>query len=154
MATERAFRFEDRISRELGDAVSPSLAVNGTCRASVGRWISVLPDIHRAVRFDLNAVAGFLESRCGEREGEPLSQRSVLEWGPVLERIKLRLLQPENPERQRFLRERIGTLENTKLEFLDGSGAIGLCELLLEPRVGAQDAGYFGGGPRPRAGGW
>lgn len=155
MATERAFRFEDQITRELGYGNNPTLAVNGTCRASVERWLPVLPDIYSTVEFDVDSVVGFLESNCGETEGgRPLAQRNIMEWGPVLDRIKQRLLRPADQTRKKYLRQRIATLENTRLDFLDGSGQIGLCELLLEPRVGAHDAGYFGGGPRPRAGGW
>lgn len=192
LATERAFRFEDQISRELA---LDSLTLSGpdlSCEENVRRWLPAVPAYADVIDFDLGSAVIYLESSCGEvLDGRPTSERNdhlmeeVMRQGgkaikdlpkskqkeyterrkkaflqdskereAVFQRIQARLIDPADPERRRFLTERIGTLAGTTLEPKNGGSSVNLCEFLLEPHVGPRHTGFLGGGPRPRAGGW
>lgn len=154
LTTERAFRFEDKIITELG-LPSPALATKTGCADAVRRWLPVFPEIFPLVRSEVDKSLGFLESQCGEEEpGRPLSKRPIPEWAKVFDKMRERLLNPADPQRIAFVNSRIRTLEETFLEPKNGGQPQQLCEFMLEPRVGPRQPAYYGGGPRPRAGGW
>ncbi len=154
MAAERAFRFEDKIMSDLG-IDSPTIGAPGKCAEAINRWLPSFPSMYPAVVTEVKRTLGFLENHCGEVEdGIPLSDRPILKWGAVFQRIEDRLLNPSDPKRVEFLKSRLRTLSETILEPKDGSPPQPLCEFLLNPKVGPRYVGFYGGGPRPRPGGW
>jgi hypothetical protein len=77
LATERAFRFEDQISRELGLDNLTLGGANLSCEENVRRWLPAVPAYTEMIDFDLNGAVIYLESKCGETlDGRPVSEHN------------------------------------------------------------------------------
>jgi hypothetical protein len=77
LATERAFRFEDKISRELGLDELTLSGPNLSCEENVRRWLPAVPAYTEMIDFDLSSAVIYLETKCGEMlDGRPVSEHN------------------------------------------------------------------------------
>lgn len=77
LATERAFRFEDQISRELGLDNLTLGSPSASCEENVRRWLPAVPAYTEMIDFDLSGAVIYLESNCGDTlDGRLISERN------------------------------------------------------------------------------
>lgn len=120
---QRAFQFEDRVSKESND-LSPAVAASGSCEEILAKNSVLLQGMARAVSWE----TGWYEAACGKIATDPA------------QRVKQVL-------------GRIRVLTSATLYFRESRKAMSLCDLLLNPRVGPGEPDLHSGGPRPRMGG-
>ncbi len=125
-ASERAFRFEDAIIRELGlEKTSPAVAsYGGTCAKAIRRNILLISGIANAIAWETDRYQIYC-GRFGATGGSRVSE--------VLNRLE--------------------TIAETRITPVKGGKDQSLCELLIAPKVGPMMPDLDGGGPRPRMGG-
>lgn len=87
LATERAFRFEDQIARELGISAGDLGGASLSCEENIRRWLPFYPRFQSFLGFENFVNSTRLEAECGEvLDGLPVSERNA-----ALNAIKLRL---------------------------------------------------------------
>jgi hypothetical protein len=123
---QRAFRFEDAVSAELGG--SPAVAAGGTCSEILAKNSVLLQAMARAVSWD----TGWYEAACGIAKEPAARLEQVLGRIRTIEATNLTCRNPKD---------------------CGGQRRVSLCNVLLEPRIGPNAQDLDSGGPRPRMGG-